>query len=371
MHTFSTQNLANVFAEEGKYDGFKKLVYNLTRGEDIFEYDESGVEKRVSRSEANKAIRKVFMDVCGLTEDDLKSNKTRRRAEKAHANEIFEIIEEEIDFRVNKGFEESEWFNNFVDQRNIKLGDAQEFYVDTDVLFIVGDYSGDNHDITMQQLPEGKPLTIKTTPKTIKIGKDIDLIVLGRVDFTKWIERVAESYVQYVQKMVYDMVTQAAAKLPSQYKGSGELSSSTKTDFDELIEQVAVANASDVVIMGTKTALKKITALAQVQWASEEQKKAIADTGRLGSYEGTVLVEIPQRLDLTDTTKTVVDNDVLWLMPVVDDKFVKFVDEGETEIFEVTEKAQLVDDFDTYEMSRRMGADIVLGQYFGVWTIEE
>ena len=171
--------------------------------------------------------------------------------------------------------------------------------------------------------------------------------------------------------MVYDMVTQAATKLPSQYKGSGALSSTTKPDFDELIEQVAVANASDVVIMGTKTALKKITALAQVQWASEDQKKAIADTGRLGSYEGTVLVEIPQRLDLTDTTKTVVDNDVLWMMPVIDDKFVKFVDEGETEIFEVTEKAQLVDDFDTYEMSRRMGADIVLGQYFGVWTIEE
>lgn len=371
MHTFSTANLATVFAEEGKYENFKKLVYDLSRGNDIFEYSADGVEKRVSASEANKAIRKVFMDVCGLTEADLKSNKTRRRAEKAHATEIFEIIEEEIDFKVNKGFEASEWFNQFVDQRNIALGDAQEFYIDSDVLFIVGDYSGDNHDITMQQLPEGTTVTIKTTPKTIKIGKDIDLIVLGRVDFTKWIDRVAESYVQYVQKMVYDMMVQASDKLPSQYKGSGQLVSANKDDFDELIENVAIANASDVVIMGTKTALKKITGLADVTWASEAQKQAIADTGRLGSYEGTVLVEIPQRLDLTDTTKTMIDNTKLYFMPVVDDKFIKFVDEGETEIFEVTEKAELVDDFDTYEMSRRMGADIVLGQYFGVWTIEE
>ena len=36
-------------------------------------------------------------------------------------------------------------------------------------------------------------------------------------------------------------------------------------------------------------------------------------------------------------------------------------------IFEVTEKAKLIDDFDTYEMSRRMGADVVLGSYFGYW----
>ena len=171
--------------------------------------------------------------------------------------------------------------------------------------------------------------------------------------------------------MVYDMMVQASDKLPSQYKGSGQLVSTNKDDFDELIENVAIANASDVVIMGTKTALKKITGLADVTWASEAQKQAIADTGRLGSYEGTVLVEIPQRLDLTDTTKTMIDNTKLYFMPVVDDKFIKFVDEGETEIFEVTEKAELVDDFDTYEMSRRMGADIVLGQYFGVWTIEE
>ena len=41
MMTFSTQNLNNVFAEEGKYDSFKKLCFNLIRGNDIYEYDEN------------------------------------------------------------------------------------------------------------------------------------------------------------------------------------------------------------------------------------------------------------------------------------------------------------------------------------------
>lgn len=368
---FSTQNLKNVFAEEGKYDSFRKLCFNLIRGNDIYEYDENGVEHKVSRSEANKAIRKVFMDVCGLSDADLKSAKKRRRAEQAHQREIFEIIEEDLDFKINEGYAESEWFNAFVDNRNLALGDAQEFTSESNTLFIVGDYSGDNHDITMQQLPVGQSEIVKTSPKTVKIGKDIDLIILGRVDYTKWVDKIAESYVQYVQKMVYDMVDTAADKLPALFKGTGTLAAGTKEDFDELIENVEAYNGGAVIIMGTKTALKKITALADVDWASADQKKAVADTGRLGSYEGTTLVEIPQRIKIgSKTGEKLISNNVLLVMPVTEDKFIKFVDEGETEIFEVTEKAQLVDDFETYEVSRRMGAAVALGQYFGQWKFQ-
>ena len=371
MMTFSTENLNKVFAEEGKYESFKKLCFNLIRGNDIYEYDENGVERRVSKSEANKAIRKVFMDVCGLSEDDLKSNKKRRRAEKEHQREIFEIIEEEIDFKIAEGYAESEWFNAFVDGRNLALGDAQEFTTESKALFVVGDYSGDNHDITMQQLPVGQSEIVKTSPKTIKIGKDIDLIILGRVEFTKWIDKVAQSYIQYVQAMTYDMVQSAADKLPAIFKGTGTLAAGSKDDFDELIENVEAYNGGNVVIMGTKVALKKITALADVQWASVSQKDSIANTGRLGAYEGTMLVEIPQKIKMGSTTgEKLFSNNILLIMPVTEDKFVKFVDEGETEIFEVTEKGQLVDDFETYEVSRRLGAAVVLGQYFGQWKFQ-
>ena len=75
----NTENLRMVFATEGKYDSFKRLTHSLVHGEDIFEYDDNGVEKRVSKSSANKAVQKVFMDICGLTENYLKSKKTRHR----------------------------------------------------------------------------------------------------------------------------------------------------------------------------------------------------------------------------------------------------------------------------------------------------
>lgn len=368
---FSTQHLREVFAEEGKFENFRRLRYNLVRGNDIFEYDDNGNEKKVSKRAANEACRKVLLEVLGLNEITINSRKQRERAMRLHWAEVFEIIEEDIDFKINEGFNVSEWFNELVDQRNIAHGDGYEFKTDGNVLYVVADVSGDNHDITMQQLPEGSTFTVKVSAHAIKIGKDIDLVLLGRIDYTEMVDRISKSFIQDIQQTTYDAVVSAADKLPSgdMFKKTGALSSATKEGFDELIENVSVANGSDVVILGTKSALKKLTALADVDWAAETQKQSIADTGRLGSYEGTALVEIPQKFK-RGTFEKLIPNNILYFMPVTEDKFVKFVDEGETEIFEVTDKAELQDDFQTYEVQRRYGAAVILGQYFGMWTIE-
>lgn len=371
----NTENLRMVFAEDGKYDGFKKLTYALAHGEDIYEYDNDGVEKKVSKSAANKAIQKVFMEICGLTKEDLASKKKRHRAEKAHATEIYAIVEEEIDWKINEGFQISEWFNSYVETHNVALGDGLEFRINKDTpLFEILDYSGDNHDITMQQLPAREFVTVKTSPKVVKIGKDIDLIILGRIDFSDWIQRIATSFVVYIQNLTYNAMISAEAQMPSDYKQSGTLASATKAQFDELIENVALANGTDVIIMGTKTALKKINNLADVAWASEDQKKEMNALGRIGSYEGTTLIEIPQRLafGMSATPNSpgakLVPNNKLFFFPVGEEKFVKFLDYGESEVFEVTQKFDLQDDFETYEIHREMGIDVIVGQYFGTWT---
>lgn len=368
MMTFSTENLRNVFAEDNKFDKFEKLCFDLVQGNTMYDYDDNGNQVVVSKRDANKAIQKVFMDVCGLSEEDLKSKKKRKRAEQAHALEVFEIIENVIDFRIDAGWKESEFFNNFVDIHNVALGDAEEFRTEMPTLFVVSDYSGDNHDLTMQQYPEGKVIPVKATPKYIKTGKDIDLIILGRVDFSKWVDKIAESYVQYTQRMAYDAMLSVEDELPAEYKGQGILSASTKEDFDALIEQVESINGATAVIMGTKTALKKITALADVQWASEEQKKSINDTGRLGNYEGTILIEIEQRLSLADGVTRMVSNDLLWIIPTTDDKFIKMVDGGESTL-EIDEKGKNQDDFETIEVARDLGVGVALGQYIGLWDL--
>lgn len=373
IKNFSTQNLRDVFAEENKYENFRRIASNLVRGNAIYELDDDGNERCVSNSDANKAIRKVFMQICGLTEDDLRSRKKRHRAEKLHGVELFEIIEEDIDFRINEGFQNSEWFEQFVEMKSHALGDANSFIMpEAKQYLIVGDVSGDHHDITMQQLDQGAEFMVKCTNHAVKIGKDIDLIILGRYDYTKMVSKIAEAYVKNIQEMVFADVYAASDKLPSgsMFKKSGALSSATKANFDELIENVQIANDAEVVIMGTKAALKKITALADVDWATLAQKESITNTGRLGMYEGTTLIEVPQRLKIGGSFEKLLPNDKLLFMPVTNDKFVKFFDEGETEIFEITDKADLKDDFQTYEVHRAYGHEVILGQYFGEWTIE-
>ena len=169
---------------------------------------------------------------------------------------------------------------------------------------------------------------------------------------------------------MYAEVMNAGNSLPAQFKGTGTLGASTKDKFDTLIEDVAIANDNvPVYIMGTKTALKKLTALADIDWVTDDQKDSVARTGRLGYYEGVTLMEIPQRFALNDTTKKLVDSTKLLIMPQTEDKFVKFVDVGETEIMEITEKGERMDDTMKYEVQRAMGIGTQIGQYFGMWQI--
>lgn len=367
--TFSTENLRNVFAEDNKYESFRSIASSLVRGQAIYELDDNGNERRVSNADANKAMRKVFMEICGLTEDDLKSRKKRERAERLHDVEIFEVIEDDFDFRINEGFRESEWFDQFVDYRSHALGDANEFVVESNQQFIVGLTSGDHHDVTIQQLGGNDVVTVKCQNHAVKIGKDIDLIILGRYDYAKMVQKVADAYLADIKETVFTELYAAESKLPSgnTFKMTGALTAATKAQFDQLISNVQAANGTDVVIIGTKVALKNLTAITDVDWANLDQKDSIANTGRLGVYEGTVLMEVPQRFRPGTFTGMLSDEKML-IMPVGADKLVKFFDEGETEIFEITEKGDHKDDFQTYEVQRAYGAEVVLSQYFGVWN---
>ena len=159
--------------------------------------------------------------------------------------------------------------------------------------------------------------------------------------------------------------------VPSVLAGTGALSSSTKAAFDAIVEKVSAANECPVVIMGTKTALKKLNGLAgngSADWIATSQKEAVANTGIIGNYEGVALMEIPQKFTDKTLATPVVDSTKLYIMPQVDNKFIKFVDYGETEL-EVSTKGSTKDDMQTYEVQRRMGVSTLMTRYFGVWQL--
>ena len=142
-HVFSTENLERVFSKpENDYEGFRKFLYDYTHGREVF--DEDG--NKVTNAMANDKINRVCFDILGLDPEQKYTKRDIHRAMKKHGMELFEIIEEVIDFKVATGFKDNEFFNAFVDMKNLAEGDKNEFWTEKDVILSVAQVSGDHHD---------------------------------------------------------------------------------------------------------------------------------------------------------------------------------------------------------------------------------
>lgn len=348
-------------------DEFKNLVFDLGLRREIYDAETNRI---VSKAEANEKVLTFVHNVLGI--DKHSTKKQRKRAMREHGRELFEVLEDVIDFKVETGFHENEFFNEFVEERNLARGDSQEFWTETDVILAISKVSGDHHDFILQTLGEGESYTVATSVYGAAVGTDIDLYLMGRRDWAALTDKIAEAFVIQLLNEMYAEVMNAGAKLPvnSQFNKTMAIEKATKDTFDTLIEDVSMANGNaEVYIMGTRTALKKLSAFADIDWVSEDQKKEMATMGRLGSYEGTTLIEIPQRFETNNVTKKLVDSKKLLIMAKTEDKFVKFVDVGDTEILETTEKGARMDDTMKYEVQREMGIYTQISRYFGVWNI--
>jgi hypothetical protein len=363
-----SDNLLRVFSKpENDYEGFKKFVYDYTHGNAVF--DENG--DKVTSAQSNEKINAVCFDILGFDAGYKPTKRELKKAMKKNGLELFEVLEEAIDFKVATGFEENEFFNEFVEKKNISAGDRNEYWSDKDIVLTVAKVSGDHHDLTMQKLGEGESFSVKTSNYAIKVGMDIDVYLLGRKDWSEFVDAVSTAFQEQVQNDMFTAFVEAEKKMPTQeqFVITEELDAAHKDDFDELLADVSMANKCDVIIMGLKTDLKKLTKLADIDWISEDQKKEVASLGRLGSYEGTTLIELPNRFVKNDVTKKLITAGTLYIIPNVDNKFVKFVDVGETEIVEVSDKGDRNDDFMTYEVQREMGVAVVIDRYHGVFHI--
>lgn len=377
-----SEHVNSVFnAMETNYDSMNALMQDVALGREIYDAE---TDRVITKREANDKIYKFSLQVLGI--ENVHDKKQVRRAFRDHGREWFDIIEDTIDTKIAYGFADDMWFNQLVDQRNIAYGDRQDFYIEQDAVLSVAKAGTSHHDHIIQRLPVGQTISIPTELYVVKVGADINKYIVGQVDWTALVDAISKAFMVQIQTEVYAEVSTAASTLPVQtgFVGTGTLSSSTKANFDAIIENVIAANdGASVVIMGTKSGLAKISAIADVTYSGSliatAQKDSVMNTGHIGMYEGTALVEIPNRfatkLPLSGSglslPNKLFDPTKLYIIPAVGDagKFVKFVDEGDTEILEKTERGDYVSDIMTYEVQRRFGVGSVVGRYFGQWTL--
>ena len=366
-------HVMNVFNEmETNYEEIKNLMYDLAMGNEIYDAES---ERVIPKNEAEEKLRTVCQKVFGVTADS--SKRELKRAYRDHGREFFDIIEEVIDVVISNGFKENEFFQNFVDYRNLALGDAYEFYSEEEVILSIAKVGVSHHDYILQRLGKGETFTIPYARYGAAVGADINMYMIGREDWSALTNAIARAFSVQIQQEIYAQLLTAANSIPasirSGFVGTGVLGSATKDAFDAIISNVETANETSVVILGTKTALKKLNALSDINWRAASLKEDVSHSGRMGDYEGTLMMEIPQRFTSKTDLTPLIDNTKLWILPANQaDKFIKMVDVGETLIDEITERGEehgRWDDIMKYEVQRSQGISVILGRYFGQWTI--
>ncbi len=369
MMNFSAHVMSVFESMKTDYESMSNLMTDLALGRTMYDAE---ADKEITKAEANAKVLEFSRQILQIS--DIKDRKAVRRAIRDNGRAFYDIIEDTLDISVTTGLQEAEWFQTLVEDKSIAYGDRQDFYAEEDGVLAIAKVGESHHDHILQRLTAGQRYTISTARYGVAIGIDLNKYLLGETNFETMVAAITKAFILKIQEEVYAEVKKAVASLPvNTFKGTGVLNASTKERFDAIIENVGSVNGSGVIIVGTKTALRKLNGLADVNYISAAQKDAVAKTGILGDYEGTTLVEVPQRFtDKTLTTRLFDDNE-LYILPNVDNRFIKFVDEGDTEVVETgTEKGMASgrnDDIKSYEVQRRFGVATVVAKNFGAWTI--
>lgn len=277
-----------------------------------------GTVEKYSARETNEVLRKALIDLNGgSTVLDI------RRIRDGKCGELFSIIEEILQNTVIEGLQGDEFFNRFVEIRNVAEGDQMEFVVEDANLFVVSVAANGTQGIRRQRITGKNVVTVPTRMHIVRIYEELNRVLSGRVDFNYLIAKVADSFRNKIQEEVQSFF----ANLGSNELGSVYYITATGT-YDEsamltLVEHVeAAAGGKNATIIGTKAALRNLKESIQSDGAKEE----LHNMGYYGKWFGTPCFAVPQRHKVGTTTFTMNDKELTVI--ATDDKPIKFVYEG-------------------------------------------
>ena len=352
---------------EAKFAAFNKLMIDAS----VNKYEEG-----ITSADAHEKITKVFKQAIGVSENASKQEIRKAMKKRANLQIIFDLIEEVVPNLLKTGWSADPFFKEFVEERYLDDGDQNLFYAEDNSTLTVSKVSGNHWDLDRQRLGKGTTYSIETSTYGIAIYSEFEKLLCGLEDFATFITKIYEAIDRFVNEAIYQTLIDAAEKLPGgadgvgQWVKTGALDENTRNTLIQLVEDVQMATgASEVVIMGTRAALAKVTGLQNVEWISNEMKNERHTTGRMAMWEGIRLVEIKQGFALNDTSKRLVDDKILFVMPVTDNKFIKLVNEGDADLREVQDNTLNQDMTYDYRYMFSMGVGVVINLIFGEWIL--
>ena len=273
-----------------------------------------GRVEKYSVGQSQDVLRQALIDANGgSTKLDYKAIRDGK------CNGLFTLVEEILSRTVIEGVQSDDFFNAFVDYKNVALGDKNVFIVEDNTLFVVDDVAEGNQGIRRQRLGGKSEVSIPTSMHAIRIYEELNRVLSGRVDFNVFIDKVAKSF---SQKILNDIYTLWAGATAADLGGVAYFPTAGTYNEDDLLDVIshveAAAGGKTATIVGTKKALRNLKESIMSDGAKDE----FHNMGYAGTFFGTPVVAIPQRHQV-GSTNFVFQDDVLTIV-AGDDKPIKF-----------------------------------------------
>jgi hypothetical protein len=324
-----------------------KMMIDIIEGNSVANY---------SKEQRGEALRQALIDLNGGS-TVLDPKKFYR------GSDLFSAVQELLPVIINEGFKDSDPIFRFVEYRNIKDGDQQEFFIEGDSILAVAKVAEGTNGIRRQRIDAGQSIVIKTNVYAVKIYAELKHVLSGKVDFYKFIAKVSESFKKFVLGEAYKAISAIGGTtigLDPTYVVTGV--------FDEealvgLIQRVEASTGKVAHVWGTKSALRKVTSAV----VSDEAKRDLYTMGYYGNFNGTEMICLKQALAQGAST-FLLDDSKLYIT-AGDDAPVKIVNEG-TGIFYEGNPMDNTDFTQEYFYAQPFGIGVICSEKMGIYILQ-
>lgn len=254
-------------------------------------------------------------------------------------------------------------FDALAEVRNTTLGDKPVFNVEDTKLFRVARIAGGKNDVRRQRVTSGS-FTVDTGWYTVATYTEFEQFMAKRVDFAKWIKKIATSFANDMGTQIYKSVLSAYPALTAPRKATGAYDGEV---LATLVDHVEALSGKKAVIYGSRKAIRKINRDNSAGLLSENMKDTINKVGFIDTFEGTPIFLLPNAYE-AGTTNFVAKDDVLLVIPE-GDKIVKVLLEGEAVVVEKSGVGDRTDMQIEHQVLKKMGIGVSQASVYGAYSI--
>lgn len=335
-----------------------KLIYDSAMNRVPAKYSD------VSKEERENKIRKEIFDTLGLELTEKFDKKAFRKAFRENKNKVYAIIEEVADQVLSNGdFQQNSFFNQFVELKNLALGDENRFYVEGLAEAEVVEYSGSHFNIKRRRFQSGAHFELEMKNYGVRVYQYFELVMAGREDFAKFVEKITAAIDKKLAEISQSALTAAITTLPTEFKFNG---SYDEADILKVLQHVQASNGVKPIIVGTASALAKLqgTVIANGSTNMKDEKNS---KGYMTLWNGYECLELNQGHKAGTFEFTMEENRLFALCG--DDKIVKMVLEGESIVREINDGTTNADSTMDYTLTFKGNAAVCYSKMIGILDI--